>query len=158
VVERTGDGYALTEAGRELGPVVMACGNWGARWLRRKLKDADVDVSLLMWDVRRRIDRAALPDRPVLVEIAFRGAPLGKERFFLHFTNHEIDLCLTNPGREIDLRVRTSPRAMAEVWLGDVPFGAAIASGAVRIEGAPKLARAFPSWLRLSAFAVTRRA
>jgi DNA-binding HxlR family transcriptional regulator len=157
VVKRVHDGYELTEAGKELGPVVMECGRWGTRWIRRKLKNADVDVSLLMWDMRRRIATESIPDRPVLVEMKFQGAPLGKERFFLHFKIDEIDLCLTNPGQDVDLRLSTSPKAMAEVWLGVVSFSTAVATGALRIEGPRELARSFPGWLRLSVFAHSRR-
>ena len=157
VVERAGSGYQLTAAGEELAPVVIACGNWGVRWARRKLKNADVDVGLLMWDMRRRIDISATPDAPVLVEMEFRGAPRGKERFFLHFKPSGIELCLTNPGHEVALRVSTTPKTMAEVWLGDLPFAAALRSGMIRLEGAPKLVRAFPGWLSLSKFARTPR-
>ncbi|MBX3206945.1 MAG: helix-turn-helix transcriptional regulator [Labilithrix sp.] len=153
LVERTGDGYQLTDAGKELLPVVMECGKWGARWARRKLKNADVDVGLLMWDMRRRIDTSSIPDEPVLVEMEFRGAPRGKERFFLQFKAAEVELCLTNPGQEVSLRLSTTPKTMAEVWLGDLPFAVALQSGAIRLEGSSKLARAFPSWLSLSRFA-----
>lgn len=157
IVDHVDGEYHLTEAGREVGPIVMACGDWGARWARRKLRNADVDVGLLMWDIRRRIDLASIPAEPVLVEMEFRGAPRGKERFFLHFKIDQIELCLTNPGHEIDLRVSTTPKTMAEVWLGHVPFSMAIGSGALRIEGPPKLVRSFPDWLKLSAFASSSR-
>ena len=157
VVERVAGRYLLTEAGKELSPIVIECGNWGVRWARRKLKNADVDVGLLMWDIRRRIDVASIPTAPVLVEIEFRGAPLGKERFFLHFRTDEIELCLTNPGHDVDLRLSTTPKTMAEVWLGELPFATAIRSGALRIEGPPKLVRSFPGWLKLSVFADTPR-
>ena len=157
VLERASGGYRLTEAGKELTPVVIECGKWGARWARRKLKNSDVDVGLLMWDMRRRIDGSSLPDEPVLVEIEFRGAPRGKERFFLQFKPPEVELCLTNPGQKVALRVSTTPKAMAEVWLGELPFAVALRDGAIRLEGASKLVRAFPGWLSLSRFAQTPR-
>lgn len=157
VVTRSGATYTLTEAGRELAPIVVACGEWGARWARRKLKNEDVDVGLLVWDMRRRIRVAAIPREPLLVEMDFRGAPLGKQRFYLHFKTTEVELCLTNPGVPVALRVSTTPRAMAEVWLGVVSFGAALAAGSLRLEGPAPLVRAFPSWLELSVFAGSGR-
>lgn len=157
ILEHRGDEYRLSEAGRELAPIVLECGRWGARWARRKLRSADVDVGLLMWDMRRRIDRAAIPEQPVLVQFDLRGAPLGKERFFLDFKSGEVELCLTNPGREVDLHVFTTPRTMAEVWIGDVGLSDAIAHGALRLEGPRPLVRAFPRWLQLSVFAAERR-
>jgi DNA-binding HxlR family transcriptional regulator len=149
--------YHLTEAGEELRGIVLECGNWGARWVHRKLKDADVDVGFLMWDMRRRINIPSIPREPVLVEMKFRNAPLGKGRYFLHFKIDEIDLCLTNPGFDVNLTVDTTPRAMAEVWLGMVPFALALRTGAIRIDGPRALVRAFPGWLQLSNFAEVER-
>jgi DNA-binding HxlR family transcriptional regulator len=157
LVDRVDGGYELTEAGREVGPIVVACGNWGARWARRKLTSADIDVGLLMWDIRRRIDLTSIPKQPVLVEMEFRGAPRGKERFFIHFKTDGVELCLTNPGHEVALRVSTTPKAMAEVWLGEIPFATALRTGAIRLEGPRALVRDFPSWLQLSTFANTPR-
>ena len=157
VIEHVGDEYRLTQAGRELAPIVLECGRWGARWARRKLRNADVDVGLLMWDMRRRIDCSAIPEQPVLVQFELRGAPLGKERFFLDFKSGEVELCLTNPGRDVDLHVWTTPRTMAEVWLGDLRLADAIERGALRLEGPRPLVRAFPSWLQLSIVAAERR-
>lgn len=153
VVERVDGGYRLTASGRELGPIVIACGNWGARWARRKLSDADVDIGLLMWDIRRRIDLASIPPRPVLVAMEFQGAPRGKDRFFLHFKVTEVELCLTNPGVAVDLSLKTSPRAMADVWLGRVPFATAVRTGTIRLEGPRPLKDRFEDWLKLSVFA-----
>lgn len=153
VIERTDGGYRLTSAGEELRPIVIECGKWGTRRARRTLKNADVDVGLLMWDIRRRIDVSRIPERSLLVEMTFRGAPRGKDRFFLQLKSPRIELCLTNPGHPVDLRVNTSPRTMAEVWLGDVSFAAAVSRGEIRIEGPGKLIRSFPSWLQLSRFA-----
>ncbi|MEJ7734348.1 MAG: helix-turn-helix domain-containing protein [Polyangiaceae bacterium] len=157
VVAHSDGEYRLTAAGKELAPIVMACGTWGARWARRKLKSADVDVGLLMWDIRRRIELEAIPDKPVLVAIEFRGAKRGQERFFLHFKGDAVELCLTNPGYEVQMRVSTTPRALAEVWLGDVPFASAVRAGDIRLEGPRALLTAFPGWLQLSRFAETPR-
>ena len=109
-----------------------------------------------MWDIRRRIDLASIPEQPVLVAIEFRGAARGQDRFFLHFKGTEVEICLTNPGHEVELRVSTTPRALAEVWLGDVSFGSAVRAGSIRLEGPRALAAAFPGWLQLSRFAEIR--
>lgn len=158
VVERRGDGYHLTEAGEELRAIVLACGEWGKRWAERQVRDADVDVALLVWDMQRRIDRAALPSDEIVVELEFRGAPRGKGRFWLHVKDGDVELCLTRPARGVDLAVRTTPRTMAEIWLGDRAFAAALHAGDLTIDGPRALARAFPSWLQLSVFAPIARA
>ena len=157
VIERRDDGYHLTVAGEELRPIVLECGKWGKRWAERTVKDADVDVGLLMWDIQRRIDRDALPHDEIVVEMEFRGAPRGKGRFWLHVKDGDAELCLRRPARGVDLAVRTSPRTMAEIWLGDRTFSAALQAGDVTVEGPRALARAFPRWLQLSVFAPIAR-
>lgn len=157
VLERRGSEYHLTEAGEELGPIVMACGQWGIRWAYRKMKNADVDVGLLMWDMRRRIDALEMREPAVMVQFEFRGAPRGKGRYWLHIEDGQVDLCLTNPGRAVDLKVATTPQTMAEVWMGEQPIEHAIRSGALRLEGPPALVRAFPGWLQRSVFASVER-
>lgn len=153
VVERKDGGYFLTPAGEELCPIVMACGVWGRRWVRRAITSSDVDVGLLMWDMQRRIDVAAIPKQHVLVELQFFGAPRGKRCFWLHLKGDEVDLCLTPPHRDVALRVFTTPKTMAELWMGEVAFARAARAGGIRLEGPRALVRAFPSWLQLSTFA-----
>ena len=64
VVDRRDDGndvrYVLTPAGRELQPVVEALGVWGIRWIG-EIGDEDLDPKLLLWDMHRNIDYAAVP-------------------------------------------------------------------------------------------------
>ena len=47
--------YHLTDAGRELEPLIMMMGEWGARWVRSRLEPEDLDVTLLMWDMHRTV-------------------------------------------------------------------------------------------------------
>jgi len=153
VIARSGGGYVLTEAGLELRGLVIACGVWGKRWVRHKLKSSDVDVALLMWDIQRRIDVAALPAELIVVELELRGAPRGKGRFWLKLSRGEVELCLKAPPEHATLHVYTTPKALAEIWLGEVSFHDAERAGTIALVGPRALARAFPSWLQLSVFA-----
>ena len=155
VIEHRGGTYLLTAAGQELREIVIACGLWGRRWVRRNLTSSDVDVGLLMWDIQRRIDVAAVPDEPIVVELELRGAPRGKGRFWLKLSRGEVDLCLTPPQQKVTLHVYTTPKVLAQIWLGEVSFHAAERARTIEVVGPRALARAFPSWLQLSVFAGT---
>ena len=48
--------YRLTEAGRELEPLVQGFGIWGQRWIDAELSLQHLDAPLLMWDIRRNIN------------------------------------------------------------------------------------------------------
>ncbi|WP_324277268.1 helix-turn-helix domain-containing protein [Blastococcus brunescens] len=78
VVERWEDGnrisYQLTEAGRELEPIVEALGRWGVRWIP-ELGDADLDPHLLLWDMHRNVDLEAVPDGRTAIAFVFPASP-----------------------------------------------------------------------------------
>ena len=147
--------YSLTEAGQEFRPVLEALGQWGQRWTVRVQRE-NLDAGFLMWNVRRRIARELLPQRRTLVYFRFSGVPSscrGPREFWLLLEPQRVELCIEDPGLEIDLQVDADLGAMVRVWLGDISFDSAVKSGGIRLSGARALARAFPSWLMLSHFA-----
>jgi DNA-binding HxlR family transcriptional regulator len=145
--------YLLTDAGRELWPVVEGLGVWGQRWARDEIRPEHLDPSTLMWDMRRRIDLDAVPDHRVVVELRFRGVHRGHRVWWLLVDQADVDVCLSDPGYGIDLVVDADLRAMIMVWMGDVPLALALRDGDVVVSGAPALARDFPRWLRLNVLA-----
>jgi DNA-binding HxlR family transcriptional regulator len=150
--EGTGVRYELTEAGAALEGVVLGLGLWSRRWAHRRLREEELDATLLLWDMRRRVDHVAVPKERILVRFDFSDGPRGDRRLWLKIENGEADVCLTHPGFEETLVVRTSRRNLAEVWMGHRRFDEAVRSNAVMIEGPGKLARAFPRWFQLNVF------
>ncbi len=153
-----GHRYALTEAGKELGSVIQALGTWGQRWTVRVRRE-NLDAGLLMWNIRRGIAVERLPRRRVVAQFSFSGmaAQRGHKTFWLLLQPPEIDLCVEDPGHEVDLYVDADLPTMASVWLGDIPLQDAIRRGRVRLAGPAELTRAFPTWLMLSRFASVER-
>jgi DNA-binding PadR family transcriptional regulator len=151
--------YRLTEAGREFQSVIEGLGTWGQRWTVRVERD-NLDPGFLMWNVRRRIVLDRLPARRIVVRFKYVGVPAhnhGPRLFWLLLDRTQADLCIEDPGFEVDLCVDADLAAMAKVWLGDVTFEQALRSGKVQLTGSQKLANAFPSWLMLSRFAKVPR-
>jgi DNA-binding HxlR family transcriptional regulator len=154
-----GHRYSLTEAGQEFRPVIEGLGNWGQRWTVR-VDPRHLDAAFLMWNVRRRIARELLPPRRVMLQFKFDGVPAscrGPRIFWLMLERAQVDLCVEDPGFEVDLYVEADLSAMAKVWLGDESFDAMLRAKEVRLIGARELAKAFPSWLMLSHFAGVAR-
>ena len=79
VEKRQGKGesaeYFLTQAGKDLGEVVVRLGLWGQKWARSRLTKDDYDPQLLMWDLRRRIDVSDFPQRRVVISFMFQDMP-----------------------------------------------------------------------------------
>jgi DNA-binding HxlR family transcriptional regulator len=142
-----GSWYRLTPAGEELRPVVQLLGAWGDRWVNHSIGPEDLDPALLMWDIRRRVDTAELPERHSVVRFNFRDARAGRRWWWLVVDRGEVDLCVTDPGRDVDLTVQTTGRTMTRVWVGRLPIEDALDSGEVALVGSATLARSFPRWL-----------
>lgn len=85
----------------------------------------------------------------------FRHAPEKKRYFWLVLP--EVDLCRTDPGFGVDLTVRTDPRTLARVWIGDVGLAGALRRRDIELEGPEHLVRDFPKWFGLNPFASVER-
>jgi DNA-binding HxlR family transcriptional regulator len=151
--------YHLTESGREFRAAIEALGTWGQRWTVRVQPD-HLDSGLLMWNIRRRVALERLPERRVLAQFEFRGVPAGRgmlKKCWLLLERAGAQVCLSDPGYEVDLWVEADLAAMTRVWLGDLPFERAVREKKVRVAGSPALVRQFPGWLLLSHFAPVPR-
>ena len=144
--------YRLTEAGRDAGAIVEAMGRWGQRWVESSLSLRNLDPSLLMWDMRRNLDPAPLPDRRTVIEFIYPELPSAKRRWWLVVEpDGAVDLCHVDPGFEVDLFVTTDLRTMTAVWMGLTTV--ARKDPRMELSGPPALAGTIQSWLGLSPFA-----
>lgn len=151
LVERSGDGYYLTAAGKDLIPVIELLGNWGQRWATSNLEAEDLDPALLMWDIHRRVPADVLPDRRVVTMFRFREVP--KERFWLVLEPIGAEVCYKDPGYPVDLHVTAHLKTLTAVWLGHRRIEQAMVKGEIELDGPKHLRLAFPRWLGLSTFA-----
>ena len=110
--------YALTDAGRELEPIIMHVAVWGQRWSRDMTHD-DLDPGFLVWSMHRRVDTARMPPGRTVIELEFTGAPRDCRRFWLVHEDGNVDMCVKHPGFDVDLRVSSDIRIFAEAWRGN---------------------------------------
>lgn len=153
LVERRGSEYHLTQAARELEPIVKSLGIWGTRWVQRKIREEDLDPVLLMWDLHRGLHMEQLPEEQTVVRFWLRDIEAKRSRYWLNIQKPEVELCLTNPGFEEKLQVETTARTLVEVWMGHRGLSQALRSKAIALSGEPGLIRNFPKWLKLNVFA-----
>jgi DNA-binding HxlR family transcriptional regulator len=157
VVERKrgspGPEYHLTQAGRDFAPIIERLGAWGQRWFRSQFSRDELDVSLLLWDMRRGVKPDAFPQGRISVQFDFSDLPASRRTWWLVCEGGEVDICPTDPGFEVSLWVATDVRTMSRVWMGDIPVKAAIRSGGIELDGSRELRQRFERWLGLSGFA-----
>jgi hypothetical protein len=104
----------------------------------------DLDPALLVWDIHRRLNVDRLPSGRVVIRFDFRGLPRhcrSQKTFWLVLERPDVDVCLKDPGFEVDLSVSADLRTRTRAWLGDIRL--TDASGR-----APSRSKDPGSWLR----------
>jgi DNA-binding HxlR family transcriptional regulator len=146
--------YRLTEAGRDLKPVIEAVGGWGQRWIQTDVSLENLDPNLLMWDMRRNIDPNPMPHCRNVIQVIFTDLREAQRNWWLIVEpNHEVDLCSVDPGFDVDLYLSTDLRTMTKIWMGYTTIGQAKEQDRLIVTGNKQLERNLGSWLTLSPFA-----
>ncbi len=144
--------YQLSEAGRELGKVLLALGAWGERWL--ELGDEHTNPALVLWAwCTVYLERERLPRRRVVVRFDFADQPPDSRRLWLLVENGDAEVCKHHPGFEEDLIVETDSKTLVHWHLRRIEWADALRSGRIRVKGPPSLARGLPDWNRRHASA-----
>jgi DNA-binding HxlR family transcriptional regulator len=148
--------YRLTEAGRDIGPVVEAMGFWGQKWVESELSLKNLDPSLLMWDMRRNLNPEPLPKTRTVVQFLYSDLPPTKSHWWLVIEPAgDVDLCWSDPGFDIDLYVTTDLRTMTAIWMGLTTVERERRK--IEFSGARSIASSMQVWLGLSPFAVMEK-
>jgi DNA-binding HxlR family transcriptional regulator len=149
--------YCPSEACQALLPVIMAVGQWGLCWARHSFREDDIDVDFLLFYLERSIDPTKLPGERTVIQFKFQDL-VERRDWWLLIDGTNVDVCITPPGRDVDLYFTTTLRTMHDVWMGDRTYRDAMLSGDLSIVGEVGLTRFISSWLRPSVFAEAKRA
>ena len=151
-----GSDYYLTPVGKELEPLIGQLATWGMRWARGQLRDDELDVEFLMWDIQRRLVLDQLPDGDTIICFIFDDL----ERYsswWLVVRDGKVDLCTENPGLDVNLYISSTMRDLVEVWEGDVPIRTALRKQRLRTQGDRQVAKTLPHWLGINPYAEVPR-
>jgi len=144
--------YLPTSACRELSPVLEQIGIWGMHWARRQLEDEDFDLELLMLYLQRSIQPDNLPGDNTVIHFHFTDVQDYAD-WWLVVKGDEVDVCVHDPGQDVDIYFSVSVRVMCELWMGDISFRKAIADGKLQLMGPKALTHHVNDWLKPSIFA-----
>lgn len=144
--------YLPTAAGEDLAPVVQEMALWGHKWAR-DMELEDLDPAFLVWSMHTRIDREALPQTRIVIKFSFSEAPADCEEFWLVCEDGDVDMCLKDPGHDVDLVVVADLRVFIEAWRGFRDLRTEMKAGRIRVTGPVRLRERFPDWLRLHVLA-----
>lgn len=148
--------YYPTEACEALLPVLFSLGEWGVIWAKHSILDQDFDAEFLMLYLERSIDRDKIKGQETVIK--FRFTDLNEQRDWWLVVKPEVaEVCLKDPGRDIDVFFNCTVRTLSEIWMGDRTYREAIREGDLIMDGDPILTRNVSAWLRPGMFANSPR-
>jgi hypothetical protein len=121
------------------------------------MEHEDLDPAFLAWSMHTRMNVAAMPRTRTVLEFEFSGTHAECCRFWLVVEDGHVDMCLKDPGHEVDLMIRADIRRFVEAWRGFRDLRGEIARGRIVVEGQAGYRRALPDWLLLSGLAPFER-
>lgn len=143
--------YFPTKSAKDLQPILMAIGNWGMKWAKDNLIEDDYDVDLLMLYLERSIIVENLPGPDTLIRFEFTD--LKQHRYWwLVIKDGKVDVCVKDPGRDVDVYFSTTVRTMTDAWLGHISWRRAIRDEDLVVIGPRSLTRNVTTWLNNSEF------
>jgi DNA-binding HxlR family transcriptional regulator len=143
--------YFTTKSCKELLPVIKMMGEWGMMWTFSSVTDDDYDMELLMLYLERSISTDDLPDGETTIK--FKFVDLDKNaQWWIVVHDGKKDLCMKDPGKEVDVYITTDVPTMIDVWMGQASYRGAEKNGEMKIIGHKLLTKKVNSWLKDSLF------
>jgi DNA-binding HxlR family transcriptional regulator len=149
--------YFTTELANELEPIVVSLGEWAHRNIDTTVSLQDLDARVLMWNIRRKINRAGLPIHKCVIQFTLNDPPNETANYWLVIKpGIETDLCYMDPGHNVDLFVVSELRALTSAWMGYTSLEHELEQDRITLVGHLGMARGLTDWLRTSRFAKSR--
>ena len=148
--------YIRTQKAIKLEPALHALAEWAQCNIEAELFLDDLNVSTLMWAVRRKIDVSELPKRRTVIRFQFNDEPRPEyPRYWLLTEPGAVlpELCAYDPGLDIDLFVETSTDSLGAIVMGKTTVERETESGRLFLSGDASVARTVDRWLRRSCYA-----
>ena len=141
--------YRLTPSGRELKPLVKFMAVWGLKWASRNIKEENIDVGALMWDIHKTIRTRELPDGETVLAITLTDAER-YAKWWILADGRTVDLCSDNPGRDVDVYLACPIETLIGIWQCEVNVRNAMSAGALVVDGSADLVRSIDNWFPVS--------
>jgi hypothetical protein len=135
--------YRLTEAGRELEPLLMALGDWSVRRLFGDPTPEQLDPAMLAFRMSEKVRAARLPPNRTVVELRCRR-PDSRQWLLLEAAGSTA--CSLDPGHQVDVVVTGDTAELQRWFIGRRRFADALAAGRITITGPRSIATEFPNW------------
>lgn len=145
--------YGLSKAGEELTQVIWQLGAWGHRWVRSDLSKDDLDPSVLVWDIHRTIDKRFFKSGRTVIRFEFTDYTSKLRFWWLVVKQDNVDVCMKDPGYDVDLTITSDLKSLTAVWMGDTTIMKAMREKRVVATGSAHLKKNIAVWLGTNYYA-----
>lgn len=145
--------YGLSKAGTELMPIILQLGTWGHRWVRSDLNSADLDPSLLIWDIHRNLDVDFFKGERTVIKFEFTDYTSQFRLWWLVIKEGDVDVCVKDHGYEVDLTISSDLKTLTSVWMGDSTIMKAMREKMINVSGSSHLKKNIATWLGVNYYA-----
>jgi hypothetical protein len=108
--------------------------------------------------MHRRIDTSYFSSERSVLRFEFVDYPANQRLFWLVVTDDEVDICVKDPGYDVDLLVQTTLKTMTHIWVGDFSVAKARREKKLILEGESELKKSMGSWIGCSVLADVKAA
>lgn len=143
--------YFATKPTEELLPILLSLGDWGMRWAKDYLTEEDYDVDFLMLYLNRSIIPENIPGKEAVIKFRFLDIE-DNPNWWLLVKGNDIDICIKDPGKDVDVYFTSTVKTLSDVWLGLTTYKEIIKTEALLVVGHKALTRNITSWLSCSPF------
>ncbi len=150
--------YTLTKAGDELTHIIWQLGTWGHRWVRSDLSHDDLDPGLLVWDIHRNLDADFFKGEHNVIKFEFTDYVSKLRNWWLVIKEGDVDVCMKDPGYDVDLIIASDLKTMTAIWMGDTTIMKAMREKTVMIDGSSHLKKNISIWLGTNYYADVKKA
>ncbi|MCP4318884.1 MAG: helix-turn-helix transcriptional regulator [Hyphomicrobiales bacterium] len=148
--------YHLTPAGVEFIPLVESLGMWGQRWSRREQVDNEKDLGLLLWSIERIARADAFGARRTAIRLELCDQPPAKKMWWFVNYDGKCQLCLHDPGFEVDIYLTCTLTDIIYVTRGDLPLNVALSTNRLEALGSLSLTKHLGAWFNLGPLTTIR--
>lgn len=140
--------YVRTQKAIDLEPALNALAVWSQRHIEADAMLCDGDASTLMWVLRRKVVVSELPHRRVVIRFHLADAKPPLDRYWLLAQpGAEVELCISDPGFDVDVYIETSVRSLGGIFSGRTTYAREIDQGALFLSGDTRVVRTIDRWL-----------
>jgi DNA-binding HxlR family transcriptional regulator len=140
--------YIRTPMAIELEPALTLFGEWAYRNMQASVALDDPNPDYLMWQMRRTINTALLPQRRVVIRFHFTNIRESEANYWLIAKpGMDVDICMSDPGFDVDLFVEAEFKALTAAWMGYSLLHTEISHDRIFLSGDPLILHAMDQWM-----------